>query len=79
MAAHLRFSNTEATMCAGADGCFLIRAYHQSAARHGHDEAVRRAADLYRRTNRDATPDEAVAFVERFVQPSAVPACAACG
>ena len=66
-------------MCASAEGCFLIKAYHQNAAKHGHEVAVRKAADLYRHTNRAASDAEAVAFVERFVQPSALPACTACG
>ncbi|MGQ9366984.1 hypothetical protein [Azospirillum sp. ST 5-10] len=66
-------------MCANAQGCFLIKAYQQNAARHGHDAALHAAARLYQRTNRAASDDEALAFVARFVQPSAAPGCSGCG
>jgi hypothetical protein len=66
-------------MCASAEGCFLIKAYQQNAAKYGHDTAVAKAAQLYQRTNTAASDDEAVEFVQRFIRPEAAPACAACG
>lgn len=58
-------------MCsdADADGCFLIRAYKKTLESHGHATAVLRAARLYRRTNTEATLEDAIAFVSRFVAP----------
>lgn len=66
-------------MCAGVDGCFLIRAYQQNLKKYGHDTAVRAAARLYRRTNAEASEDEAMEFVTRFVTPTATAAdCTGC-
>ena len=66
-------------MCAGVEGCFLIRAYQQNLRKHGHASAVSAAARLYQRTNTDASDEEAVAFVTRFVTPTAAVAdCASC-
>lgn len=66
-------------MCAGVDGCFLIRAYQQNLGKHGHAAAVRAAARLYQRTNIRASDEEAVEFVSRFVAPAADAAvCAGC-
>ncbi|WP_448188415.1 hypothetical protein [Azospirillum sp. sgz301742] len=66
-------------MCAGVEGCFLIRAYQQNLRKHGHAEAVSAAARLYQRTNTDASDEEALAFVTRFVTPTAAVAdCEGC-
>ena len=66
-------------MCAGVKGCFLIRAYQQNLRKYGHDKAVSAAARLYQRTNAEASDAEAVAFVTRFVTPTAAAAdCTAC-
>ena len=67
-------------MCAGVEGCFLIRAYQQNLRKYGHDKAVCAAARLYQRTNTEASEEEAVEFVSRFVTPTAAVAdCSGCG
>jgi len=56
-------------MCAGVEGCFLIRAYQQNLRKYGHEKALNAAARLYQRTNTTASDEEAVEFVSRFVTP----------
>jgi hypothetical protein len=66
-------------MCAGVEGCFLIRAYQQNLRKYGHSKAVNAAARLYQRTNVEASDEEAMDFVTRFVTPTAAVAdCAGC-
>ena len=66
-------------MCANTEGCFLIQTYRQSLSTHGPDEALRKAAQLYRRTNTQASDEEATEFVRRFVVTETALACSACG
>lgn len=66
-------------MCAGVEGCFLIRAYQQNLRKYGHAKAVTAAARLYQRTNAEASDEEAMDFVTRFVTPTAaVAGCVTC-